>query len=288
MKNNEDSVINRVARRKILSNLFGSFVIFLSLLTVIPLFLILSFIFKEGAGSINPEFFISLPKPVGEVGGGVFNALTGTMILILLTTFFAVPPGVLVGMYLTEGKGGKRIELVRLCVEVLQGIPSIVIGIAAYLWIVKPMGGFSAVSGAVALALIMLPVVVRNTEETLKLIPGTLKEASLALGAPYWVTMVKVILPAGLNGILTGVLVSVARIAGETAPLLFTAFGNPFVNFNIMKPVSSLPQIIFNYAISPYEDWHRLAWGASFVLIMLVFGLNISSKLIAHLLRKDK
>ena len=275
------SIHRRIFIRKLTDLLVTISIIFFSILTVIPLFLILSFIFKEGIGAINFEFFITLPKPVGEDGGGVVNAIIGTIVLITLATLFAFPIGVLAGLFLKEGRCDWWSDSIRLSVEILQSIPSIVIGIAVYLWVVKPMGGFSTFSGAIALALIMLPVVIRTTEETLRLIPNSLKEASFALGAPYWQTMVKVILPAGLNGIMTGILVSVARIAGETAPLLFTAFGNPFINLNLSKPISSLPQIIFNYAISPYEDWHRLAWGASFVLILLVFGLNLSSKIIA-------
>jgi phosphate transport system permease protein len=162
----------------------------------------------------------------------------------------------------------------------MQGIPSIVMGIVIYIWVVKPMGGFSALSGSIALALMMVPSITKATEETLKLIPGTLKEASLSLGVPYYRTVLKVLVPAGLSGILSGVILSVARVMGETAPLLFTAFGNPYLNANIFKPMSSIPQLIFNYAISPYEDWHNLAWGASFVLIVFVLVLNLLTKLI--------
>jgi phosphate transport system permease protein len=164
-------------------------------------------------------------------------------------------------------------------VDVLQGIPSIVLGIIIYLWIVRPTGHFSALSGSIALAIMMLPPIIKSTEETLKLIPDTLKEASLSLGVPYYKTILKVVLPMGLSGILSGSLLSISRVAGETAPLLFTAFGNPFVNTNILKPMSSLPLLIFNYAGSAYEDWHKLAWGASFVLIMLILFLNIVTKI---------
>jgi phosphate transport system permease protein len=166
--------------------------------------------------------------------------------------------------------------------EILQGIPSIVIGIIAYSWVVISMGTFSAFSGAAALAIMMLPVVVRSTEETLKLIPEALREASLALGVPYGRTVIKVIIPAGLTGILSGVLLGIARIAGETAPLLFTAFGSPYMNVNIFKPVDSLPLLIFNYATSPYPEWHAMAWGASFVLIIIVLGLNFFTKVITR------
>ena len=168
--------------------------------------------------------------------------------------------------------------MVRICVEILQGIPSIVIGITAYLWIVVPLGGFSALSGGIALALMMLPMIVRSTEETLKLIPHSLKEASLGLGVPYYRTMIKIIVPAGFNGILTGILLGVARVAGETAPLLFTAFGNPFMNLNVAQPVNSLPLIIYNYATSPYADWQQIAWGASLVLLLFVLCLSILTR----------
>ncbi len=270
-----------VYRRKLLNTVFGTSVIVLAIASIVPLFLIISHIFKEGIASINVSFFTNLPKPVGETGGGILNALIGTIILVTLASLISLIPGIAVGVYLSENRSGKIAGLARLCVETLQGIPSIIIGIIAYVWVVKPMGGFSTLSGAIALAIMMLPVIVRTTEETLKLVPPSLKEASLALGAPYYLTMLKVILPAGISGIVTGILISVARVAGETAPLLFTAFGNPFINYDILKPISSLPQIIFNYAISPYDDWHALAWGASLVLITLVLSMNIMSKLIA-------
>jgi phosphate transport system permease protein len=267
--------------RKIWDRAFLSAVIVLSLLSIVPLLLILAHIFREGISSITPGFLVNLPAPVGESGGGIANALAGTVMLVVLASVFALPPGVAVGIYLAETGRGRLAGVVRLCMEVLQGVPSIVIGIVAYLWVVRPMGGFSALSGSAALAMMMLPVIVRTTEETLRLVPASLKQASLAVGAPYYLTILRVVLPAGLSGIVTGVLISVARIAGETAPLLFTAFGNPFMNWNILKPVSSLPQIIFNYAISPYDDWHALAWGASFVLIVFVLCMNIVSKAIA-------
>ncbi len=202
--------------------------------------------------------------------------------LIAIATAFSVPIGVLAGIFLSENRRGTLPSLVRLCVETLQGIPSIVIGIVAYIWLVVSMGSFSALSGGVALGLMMLPVIITAAEETLKLIPGSLKEASLALGVTYPRTILKVILPAGISGIVTGTLLSVARVAGETAPLLFTAFGSPFINVNILKPINSLPLMIFNYATSPYPDWHTLAWGASFILIVLVLGLNLFTKVVTR------
>jgi phosphate transport system permease protein len=169
-----------------------------------------------------------------------------------------------------------------LAVETLQGIPSIVIGIIAYIWVVLTMGSFSGLSGGAALALMMLPVIITATEETLKLIPDSLREASLALGVSYPRTILKVVIPAGLSGILTGILLGVGRVAGETAPLLFTAFGSPFMNFNILKPINTLPLMIFNYATSPYPEWHTLAWGASFVLVVFVLGLNLFTKVVTR------
>jgi len=204
--------------------------------------------------------------------------------IVILLSFTSMVPFFLIlfGIYLSEHKRGKLSYLLRLAVEVLQGTPSIVIGIIAYLWLVILMGGFSALSGGIALGIMMLPVIVRATEETLKLIPDSLKEASLALGVPYYRTILKVILPAGFSGITTGILISVARIAGETAPLLFTAFGNPFMNVNIIKPVNALPLLIYNYATSPYPEWHSIAWGASCVLVGVVLVLNLVTRIMAR------
>jgi phosphate transport system permease protein len=206
----------------------------------------------------------------------------GTAILVALACVVAVPLGIGTGIFLSENRKGRLPSVVRLLADVLQGVPSIVIGIVAYAWIVLTMGRFSAVSGGVALGIMMLPVVIKATEETLKLIPDTLREASLALGVPYHRTVLKVVLPAGLGGIMTGILIGVARIAGETAPLLFTAFGSPYMDVNIFKPIASLPLVIFNYATSPYPEWHSLAWGASFVLVVLVLGLNLIAKAVTR------
>jgi phosphate transport system permease protein len=253
-----------------------------SVLSILPLLFILLYIVTSGIAVINWQFLTELPKPVGEIGGGIANALVGTGILILIACLFSIPLGVASGIYLSEHRTGKLAYAVRLSAEVLQGIPSIVIGIIAYIWLVVPMGMFSALSGGIALGIMMLPVIVRTTEETLKLVPETLKEASLALGVPYYKTILKVILPAGISGVLTGILLSIARIAGETAPLLFTAFGSPFMDVNILKPVNSMPLLIFNYATSPYPEWHALAWGASFVLVVFVLALNMLAKVISR------
>ena len=273
-----DKILFRIVKDKFF---MGSAALF-SMLSIVPLFFILLYIITNGIGVINWQFLTALPNPVGEIGGGIANALVGTGILILIACLFSIPLGVAAGIHLSEQKTGRLAYAVRLSAEVLQGIPSIVIGIIAYIWLVVPMGMFSALSGGIALGIMMLPVIVRTTEETLKLIPKTLKEASLALGVPYYRTMLKVILPAGLSGILTGILLSIARIAGETAPLLFTAFGSPFMDVNILKPVNSMPLLIFNYATSPYPEWHALAWGASFVLVVFVLALNILAKVISR------
>ncbi len=265
--------------REARNSVFKIIIIVFTIITIIPLIAVLVYIFRQGISVINWHFLSSLPKPVGESGGGILNALIGSILIILVATIIAVPVGVTTGMYFSENPRNNIYKLAHLGVDVLQGIPSIVIGIIIYLWLVKPFGKFSALSGSVALSLMMLPSIIKSTEETLKLIPDSLKEASLSLGVPYYKTMMRVIIPAGISGILNGIILGVARVAGETAPLLFTAFGNPFLSFSIFKPIASLPLIIFNYAISPYEDWHQLAWGASFILVSIVLVLNILTKL---------
>jgi phosphate transport system permease protein len=269
-----------IRRRIIYDKIFKAIIILLTFCSILPMFFILFFITSKGISVINWRFLTQLPKPVGEIGGGISNAIIGTFVLIGIATAFSVPLGIFVGIFLSENRKGKLASLTRLCVETLQGVPSIVIGIIAYIWLVLSMGSFSALSGGLALGLMMLPVIITATEETLKLIPGSLKEASLALGVSYPRTILKVILPAGVSGIVTGILLSIARVAGETAPLLFTAFGSPFMNLDVLKPINSLPLMIFNYATSPYPEWQTLAWGASFVLIALVLGLNLFTKIV--------
>ena len=272
--------IEHISFRIFKDKLFKLSVIGFSFASILPLLFILFYIFKNGVAVINWQFLTQLPKPVGEIGGGISNAIIGTVMLVIISSICSIPLGIGAGIYLSEHKEGKLSYAVRLCVEILQGIPSIVIGIIAYVWIVMPLRTFSAVSGGIALGIMMLPIIVRSTEETLKLIPESLKEASLALGVPYYKTIMKVIVPAGLSGIVTAVIISIARVAGETAPLLFTAFGNPFMNINILKPVNSLPLLVFNYAASPYLEWHALAWGASLVLAVLVLTLNFIAKVL--------
>ncbi len=261
---------------------FQALTILFAVACVVPLIFILVYIIQAGITKINWHFLTNLPKPVGESGGGIANALLGSIIIIAVASVIAIPFGILCGIYLSENKKSKLAYWSRLCIDILQGIPSIVIGIVAYFWLVKPFGGFSAISGSVALAIMMLPIVVRSTEETLLLLPDSLREAAFALGMPFHRVILKVILPCGFSGILSGVMLSVARITGETAPLLFTAFGNPYLSANITKPMQSLPLLIFNYATSPYNDWHDLAWGASCILLIWVLLLNIFTKLITR------
>jgi len=234
---------------------------------------------KKGFTAINWEFLTSLPKPPGEIGGGILNGIVGSFILIFLASFFSIPTGIFLGLFLYEFSDKKFGEFCNTLIDVLQGIPSIVIGIIAYLWIVKQMDHFSAISGAIALSLIFLPIIIKSTKESLQMIPFSLIESSLSLGATYPRTILKVILPCSLNGIISGILTGIGRIAGETAPLLFTAFGNPFLNFNILKPVSSLPHLIFVYTMSPYENWHKHAWGCALILVIIVLFLNSISKI---------
>lgn len=269
----------KLGSRLLKDRLFLVIISALSLLALLPLILILGYIFINGIAVINWRFLISLPRPVTEDGGGIGHALVGTGILVILAFFLSVPIGIGTGVYLSENSESRFSFLVRLCVDILMGIPSIVLGIIAYAWIVRYQG-FSAISGSVALGIMMVPMVVRTTEETLKLIPHSYKEASLALGVPYYRTMLKVIIPCGFGGISTGLLLSIARVAGETAPLLFTAFGSNFLNINIFKPMHALPLLIYDYATSHYKEWHQIAWGASFVLVVFVLLLNIISKLV--------
>lgn len=271
-----------IKSRKLKNRLFRWLVVALAFACCVPLFFIVFYILQKGLGALSWAFFTNVAKPVGEPGGGIADALVGTLLLVFMAVLFAAPVGVLAGVYLAENQGKRLTNSIRTAAEVLQGIPSIVLGIIAYLWLVKPLSTFSALSGSVALAFMMLPMIVRSTEEAIKLVPAGLKEASLALGVPYYKTMVRVVVPAGFSGIITGVMLGVSRIAGETAPLLFTAFGNTFINLNPLKPVNALPLLIFNYAASPYPAWHELAWGAALVLLIIVLTLNLLAKKLAR------
>jgi phosphate transport system permease protein len=246
--------------------------------TVVPLLLIFYHLMSAGLGSLNLSFFTNVPAPVGDPGGGVGNGVLGTFILVALAGAMGLPVAIGAGIYLAEAEGGRLPNAIRFITDVMNGIPSIVIGIFVWAWVVVSRGGFSAFAGGVALAIMLLPMVTRTTEEMVRLVPRELKEGALALGFTRWRTTLGVVLPAARSGILTGVLVALARIAGETAPLLFTAFGNPFWSASLNEPIAALPVQIFQYAISPYEDQHRQAWAASLLLIALVLAMSLTAR----------
>ncbi|MCU1349011.1 MAG: Phosphate transport system permease protein PstA, partial [Acidobacteria bacterium] len=255
-------------------------------IALLPLAFILFYVIKEGASSLNWAFFTQMPRPVGEPGGGMANAIFGTLILIGLAALFAVPIGVVAGIHLSEYPGRRFTSLVRFAADVLNGVPSIVVGIFAYGLAVLPVKRFSAIAGGFALGLLMLPIVVRTTEELLRLVPNGLREGALALGASRSRAVFTVILPAALPGILTGILVALARVAGETAPLLFTAFNNRFWSTSLVQPIASLTVQVFTYAISPYDDWHRQAWAGAFLLVMIILILSIVARLAVRRLER--
>ncbi|HEU5189720.1 MAG TPA: phosphate ABC transporter permease PstA [Methylomirabilota bacterium] len=246
---------------------------------IAPLLMIFGFLLYQGASAVNVDFFTHLPKPVGEPGGGVANAIVGSLIMIGLAGILAVPLGVLGGVYLAESRDRRLPGGVRFLADVLNGVPSIVFGIFAYTIVVIPMRRFSALAGGLALAFIMIPIIVRTAEEMVRLVPNALREAGLGIGLPQWKVTLHVVLPAARAGIVTGVIVAVARVAGETAPLLFTALGNRFWHQGLDQPIAALPLQIYAYAIAPYEDWHRQAWAGALVLITLVFLTSLAARL---------
>jgi len=237
---------------------------------VLPLALILWHLIVMGASGLSLSFFLNMPKPVGELGGGMANAIVGTLILVGLGALVAVPIGVAAGIYLAESGRNQFASVVRYTAELLSGVPSIVVGVATYGLLVIPMGGFSALAGGVALSILMLPTIIRSTEEVVRLVPQSYREAALALGAPRWKVTQQVVVPAARAGIVTASMLAVARAAGETAPLLFTALGNRFWSVALTKPIASLPVFIFDYARAPYDDWNRQAWTGALVLVLLV------------------
>lgn len=273
-------------RRKIVSRVFETLCAMAVLIALIPLALILFYVVKEGAGALNLAFFTQMPKPVGEEGGGMANAIVGTLILIGLAALFAVPVGCICGIHLSEYPRSKFSSAVRFAADVMNGVPSIVIGIFAYGLAVLPVKRFSAIAGGFALGLLMIPIVIRTTEELLRLVPPGLREGALALGASRSRAVFGVIIPAALPGILTGILVALARVAGETAPLLFTSFNNRFWSTNLGQPIASLTVQVFTYAISPYDDWHRQAWAGAFLLVMMILALSIIARLAVRRLER--
>jgi phosphate transport system permease protein len=244
------------------------------------LFFILGYLVYHGGRDINWNFFTKLPTPVGETGGGMANAIVGSAKLLLLASLFGVPIGFFGGIYLSEFSGHKVAFVVRYAADLLNGVPSIVIGIFAYALVVLPFKHFSTIAGSFALGLMMIPITLRSTEEFLRSVPRALREGSMALGASKWATIMRVVVPAAYRGIMTAILLALARVAGETAPLLFTAFGNRYWSPGWTQPIASLPVMIYTYAISPYEDWHQQAWAAGLVLLGLILMVNIVARVV--------
>jgi len=246
--------------------------------TVFILLMILGYVLYQGASYINWEFLTALPLPAGETGGGIANALVGSAMVVAVATLMAVPIGVGAAIFVNEFPSAQLGRFVRFLAEVLTGVPSIVVGLFAYALVVRPLGSFSGLSGSVAYAFIMIPIILITAHEAFRLVPVSLREASLALGIPKWRTILWVVLPVSSRALLTGVVLAIARALGEAAPMLFTAFGNPFWNLNLKKPIATVPLLIYTYATGPYEDWHRKAWAASFVLLMVVLVTSVLTR----------
>jgi len=268
--------------RKFKNAFMISLSLFSAVLVIAPLFIIFGYTLSRGIGSVNVDFFIHMPKPVGESGGGMANAIVGSLIMIGVGSLIGLPIGIIAGIYLAEFGKNPFGAAVRFMSDVLSGIPSIVVGVVAYVIVVLPMKHFSGFAGSVALAILMIPTVTRTTEEMILLVPHSLREASLALGVPSWKTTIRVILPVATKGITTGILLGIARAAGETAPLLFTALGNRFWSTSLNQPMASLTVFIYDYAKAPFDDWNRQAWAAAFVLICIVFLVNILFRLVTR------
>jgi phosphate transport system permease protein len=271
---------NRLRWRKFVSHFMLTMTGLCALVAVAVLFFILGYLVYHGGTSVSWNFFTKLPAPVGEVGGGMANAIVGSAKLLLLATLLGVPIGFFGAIYLAEFSGGTIAFVVRYAADLLNGVPSIVIGIFAYSLVVLPFKHFSTLAGGFALGLMMIPITLRSTEEFLRAVPRALREGAMALGASRWKTIASVVVPAAYRGILTAILLAFARVAGETAPLLFTAFGNRFWSPGWNQPTASLPVMIFTYAIAPYDDWHRQAWAAGLVLLGLILIINIVARVI--------
>jgi phosphate transport system permease protein len=256
------------------------------LLALVPLGFILFFAVSQGVQALNVEFFTHMPVPVGEPGGGMGNAIVGTLLLTGIGAMFAIPIGVISGIYVAEYRESRLAELVRFSADTLNGVPSIVIGVFVYGLVVLPFRQFSAFAGGVALGVIMIPIITRTTDELLRLVPNSLREGALALGATRGRAVLTVVLPAALPGIMTGIVLALARVAGETAPLLFTAFNNRFFSTSLTQPISSLTVQVFTYAISPYDDWHRQAWAGALVLVVIVLACSQLARLATRRLER--
>ncbi len=272
----------RYRRRKVIDLVARATCVAGTLLALVPLVLLIGYVIEKGLGGLSLNFFTKLPAPVGEQGGGFGNAILGTLELVGLACVMGIPVGVLAGVYLSEFGDNRFAQAVRFSADVMSGVPSIAVGVFVYVAIVLQTRSFSALAGGVSLAIIMLPTVTRTTEELLKLVPQSLREAGLALGVPKWRVIFRVVLRTGAPGIVTGIMLAVSRIAGETAPLLFTAFASQYWSTSLTKPIASLPVQIYNYATSPYDDWVAQAWTASLVLVALVLLFNVGARLLTR------
>jgi phosphate transport system permease protein len=270
--------VGTLRRRRAMNGLMVGVIMLLTVLATLPLIIIAFYLLKFGAGSVQWHFFTNLPKPVGETGGGMANAIIGTLLLVAVASLIGLPVGIGAGLYLAEHRGTRLANTVRFLSDVLNGLPSIVMGIFAWQFLVRPLGHFSAWAGGVALGAMMIPMVARTTEEMVRLVPVSLREAALALGFARWRTSLTVVLRTASAGIVTGALVAIARIAGETAPLLFTAFGNQFWSTSLNQPIAALPLQIYTYAVSPYDEWHAQAWAGALVLIALIFVISLIAR----------
>ena len=271
--------MNRSAVRRLRSRFMVGLMGLAVVLAVLPLLLILGTLIAKGAGSLNLAFFTNVPVPAGETGGGVLHAIIGTLMIVGVACLIGLPLGIGAGIYCAEYPASRLTFATRFVSDVLNGTPSIVVGVFAWTWIVASQKHFSAFAGSVALAILMVPMVTRTTEEMIKLVPHSLREAALALGYSRWRTSLSVVVRTTLPGIVTGSLLAVARVAGETAPLLFTALGSQYLSFNLDQPMAALPLVVFNYAIGPYEEWHQLAWATALVLILVVLVLSAAARL---------
>ena len=276
----------RDARRHAVSRVMTTLCFASVLLALVPVAFILFFVVQRGVGSLDLAFFTELPKPVGETGGGMGNAILGTLVLTGLGALFAVPIGIMSAVYIVESGGTKLASLARFAADTLNGVPSIVVGVFVYAIAVLPFKTFTAFAGGLALGVMMIPIITRTTEELLRLVPMSLREGALALGSTRARAVFSVVLPAALPGIITGVVLALARVAGETAPLLFTAFNNRYWSRSLDQPIASLTVQVYTYAISPYEDWHRQAWAGALVLVALVFSCSVLARLATHRLER--
>ncbi len=271
--------MTRRTLRRAVSNAMVGLMVLAVVVALLPLVFILLDLVVKGAGSLSIDFFTRMPAPAGESGGGVAHAIVGTLIIVGTASLIGLPIGIAAGIYCAEYQGSKLTWISRFVADVLNGTPSIVVGVFAWAWIVATQKHFSALAGSAALAILMIPMVMRTTEEMIKLVPNSLREAALALGYPRWRTSLTVVVRTTLPGIVTGSLLAVARVAGETAPLLFTALGSQYMSYDLDQPMAALPLTVFTYATGPYEEWHRYAWAAALVLILVVFVLSLGARL---------